>query len=236
MGQNPTLLANEYGQPIGPLVPGWTPRPWPAPTELAGKHVRLVPLSQAHTHELFEATRDPATWTYLFVGPFDDEADGAAAVQQLIDDPSLVPLAILNATTGQTLGAASYMRIEPEMGCLEVGWVLFGNRLTRTTGATEAMYLMARHAFEDLGYRRYEWKCDALNAASRAAAARFGFTFEGIFRQNVIYKGRSRDTAWYAMTDADWHRLAPVYRHWLADPTTAGRLSHLTQAALNPSD
>ncbi|HYO85749.1 MAG TPA: GNAT family protein [Dermatophilaceae bacterium] len=230
------MAVNQFGQPVGRLVPGWSARARPRPGVLAGEHVRLEPLADRHVGDLFAQTCGPGReplWTYLPIGPFDTARTHAAALAALVGDPSLVPLAIVPSTTGGAVGMASYLRIEPAAGCLEVGWVLFGPRLARTGAATEAMYLMARHAFDDLGYRRVEWKCDALNQPSRSAAVRLGFRPEGTFRQASVVKGRNRDTAWYAMTDDDWRVLAPVYADWLnRGQEGAGALSELTRRAL----
>lgn len=151
------------------------------------------------------------------VGPFADQADfdGWLETAQRSHDPLFH--AILDAETGAGLGIASYLRIAPEIGVIEVGFIAFSPRLQGTTAATEAMYLMMAHAFDDLGYRRYEWKCDALNAASRRAAERLGFTYEGTFRQATIYKHRNRDTAWFSILDGEWPRVRSAFQAWL-DP------------------
>ena len=181
---------------------------YPSRVRLDGRYTSLEPLdATAHSDALFGATRGRGNddlWRYLADGPF-DSADA-------------VFLAILDAARARSIGYASYMRIEQAHGVIEVGNVLFSRELQGTTGATEAMYLMARHAFEDLGYRRYEWKCNALNAPSRAAALRLGFTFEGIFRQHMVIKGRNRDTAWFSMIDGEWPRLRAAFDRWL-DPS-----------------
>ena len=161
--------------------------------------------------------RSPASlWTYLAAGPFDDPAGLFAWLRQLHDDPGAVPHAICTAA-GRPLGVASYLRLDHVNGSVEVGSIAYGAELQRTTAATEAMYLMARHVFEDLGYRRYEWKCDALNGPSRRAAERLGFTYEGTFRNALVYKGRSRDTAWFSITDAEWPAIRTAFEAWL-DP------------------
>jgi RimJ/RimL family protein N-acetyltransferase len=154
-------------------------------------------------------------WTYLFAGPYDT----LPAYRQWLetsclgDDPMF--LAIIDAATGRAVGVASFMRIDVKYGVIEVGNINYSPLLQRTPAATEAMYLMMKRAFE-LGYRRYEWKCDSLNAPSRAAAQRLGFSYEGIFRQAVVYKNRSRDTAWYAMIDSEWPQLEQAFTRWLA--------------------
>jgi RimJ/RimL family protein N-acetyltransferase len=156
----------------------------------------VVALGPEHADGLFATCAAPGTehlWTYLADGPFPDREAFAARIAATVADPGSVSVAVL-AADATPLGLANYMRLDPRNGSVEVGGILFGTRLQRTRAATEAMYLMARHVFEDLGYRRYEWKCDALNAPSRAAALRLGFAYEGTHRQAVVYKGRSRDT------------------------------------------
>jgi RimJ/RimL family protein N-acetyltransferase len=156
---------------------------------------------------------DPGVWTYMGDGPYENVEDlrrslGAAAASE-------DPLYFSIVRNGRALGRASYMRITPEFGVIEIGNIVLSPELQRTTAATEAIYLLARHAFDDLGYRRLEWKCNALNAPSRRAADRFGFTFEGIFREHMIVKGRNRDTAWYAIVDADWPSIREGFEAWL---------------------
>ncbi len=159
---------------------------------------------------------DPGIWTYLPYGPYEqpsqmrDLLDWAASS----DDPLFFTLAEL--PDERPAGMASYLRITPEFGVIEIGHIWFGTRLQRTTAATEAIYLLSRHAFDDLGYRRLEWKCNALNVASRRAAERFGFRFEGVFRQHMVVKGRNRDSAWYAITDEEWPAIRRAYETWLA--------------------
>lgn len=209
---------NDLGQPIGPALPDWTPRPVPAPAELRGRYCRLVPLAPEHAPGLYASvTQDHSgrQWTYLSYGPFGGLAAFTDFVRATIADAGYVTMTVLDAATDAPLGWASYMRIDPAIGSVEVGGITFGSGLQRTETATETMYLMAAHAIEDLGYRRYEWKCDDLHAGSRAAAARLGFRYEGSWRNATMYKGRSRDTAWFAITDADWTRIGPVIRDWL---------------------
>ncbi|NHN57248.1 GNAT family N-acetyltransferase [Calidifontibacter sp. DB0510] len=210
---------NDHGQPIGPPLPGWTERSSPCPDVLKGTSVRLEALDARHVPSLFAHTCGPGTearWTYMSAGPFADEA-GFAAHLRPMQAAGTWPLAIVDAGSGDALGMACYLRINTRDGAAEVGSIMYGESLARTRGATEAMYLMARHLFDDLGYRRYEWKCDALNAPSQAAALRLGFRPEGVWRNAVVYKGRSRDTAWFAMTDEDWRTLAPAYGQWLRE-------------------
>jgi RimJ/RimL family protein N-acetyltransferase len=206
-------------QQLGPLV---DPKPAtrPGAVTLDGTTVRLAPLNPAaHVEALWEAVGPHAydhLWDYLFAGPFPDreafEAD--LAKKAASEDPLF--FSIVDRKSSRAVGYASYMRIEPAHKVIEVGSILYTPALQRTTGATEAMYLMARHVFEDLGYRRYEWKCNALNEASRRAALRLGFTFEGIFRQHMIVKGRSRDTAWFSMLDSEWPARKAAFERWLA--------------------
>lgn len=211
---------NALGQPIGFPVPDWSPRPRPPRTPLVGRHCRVEPLAPRHAAALHAANcrdRDGALWTYLPYGPFDSVAAYAAWLETVAgrDDPLFH--AIIDLGTDQAVGVASYLRITPEHGTIEVGHINYAPALQRTVAATEAMFLMMARAFDALGYRRYEWKCNALNAASRRAAERLGFRFEGIFRQAIVTKGRNRDTAWYAIVDADWPAIKTAFERWL-DP------------------
>lgn len=209
------------GTPVGAPVEGGPARA-PAPVTLEGRHVRLVPFDvERHAAGLFalsHGAEKEALWAYLFPPPFADEAAFARAYAEAASKADPLLLAIEEAGSGRPVGHATYMRIEPVHRVIEVGNILYTPPLQRTPGATEAMYLMARHAFEDLGYRRYEWKCNALNAPSRRAAQRLGFSFEGLFRQHMIVKGRNRDTAWYAMLDEEWPRARAAFEAWL-DPS-----------------
>ena len=211
---------NQFGQPIGPPLPGWTARQRPPRTPLEGHHCRLEPLSlERHAADLYAAFAEDAAgrlWTYLPYGPFASFEDYTAFLKRhsLGEDPLFH--AILDPATGSAVGVASYLRIDPPAGSIEVGGIAYSPRLQRTPAATEAMYLLMRRAFAELGYRRYEWKCDSLNAPSRTAATRLGFQFEGIFRQATIYKGRSRDTAWFSILDREWPALEKAFEQWLA--------------------
>jgi RimJ/RimL family protein N-acetyltransferase len=211
---------NTLGQPIGVPVPDWTPPPRPSRDPMGGRFCRLEALDgERHAQSLFDANaedREGRIWTYLSHGPFAGFDDYRAWVTQAAVSEDPLFFAIIDAATERAVGVASYLRIDPANGVIEVGSLNFSPRLQRTPAATEAMYLMMERAFT-LGYRRYEWKCDALNAPSRRAAQRLGFTFEGIFRQAVVYKGRNRDTAWYAILDTDWPALRDAFRRWL-DP------------------
>jgi RimJ/RimL family protein N-acetyltransferase len=232
---------NELGQPIGFAVPDWRQPPRPARDILQGRWCRVEPLDpERHAGDLFAAyARDPDArhWTYLPYGPFADLAAYRAWMDKTCggDDPLF--FAIVDPATDRAAGVASYLRIDTVAGSIEVGHLRFSSLVQRTPAATEAMYLMMRQAFT-LGYRRYEWKCDALNAPSRAAALRLGLSFEGIFRQAWVIKGRNRDTAWFATTDREWPALERAFARWL-DPANfdaAGRqrvrLSELTAPLL----
>jgi len=209
------------GLSIGPRVVDLSPAPRPQRTTLPGRHVTVTPLDPvAHAEALYAATAGPENerlWLYLFDGPFANRADFDAYLTHIAQSDNRLYYAILDAATSAAIGHACYLRIEPAHRCIEVGGILYAPSLQRTPGATEAMYLMARHVFEDLGYRRYEWKCHALNAPSRRAALRLGFTYEGVFRQHMIMKGRNRDTAWFSMLDSEWPARKAAFEQWL-DP------------------
>lgn len=206
--------------PVGFPVPDWTPPPRPSAEPMVGRTCRVEPLDyDQHADDLFAVDsldRDGASWTYLPYGPFrtfDAYAQWVKAVAGK-DDPFFH--AIVDSATRTAVGVASFLRIDPAAGSIEVGHIHYSPRLQRTVAATEAMYLMMQRAFT-LGYRRYEWKCDSLNAASRSAAQRLGFSYEGVFRQARVNKGRNRDTAWYACIDSEWPALDRAFRAWL-DP------------------
>jgi RimJ/RimL family protein N-acetyltransferase len=205
--------------PIGILVNA-SPATSPQPTTLAGRLVTLVPLDpDAHGEALYEGSHGAdkeQLWRYLFDGPYPSREAFNVRLRQMACTRDPLFFTILAQSSRTPVGYASYMRIEPANRCIEVGSILFTPALQRTPGATEAMYLMARHVFDDLGYRRYEWKCNSLNEPSRRAALRLGFTFEGIFRQHMIIKGHNRDTAWYAMLDSEWPVRKASFERWLA--------------------
>jgi RimJ/RimL family protein N-acetyltransferase len=218
------MIEDGLASPIGPLV-DVSPAKRPSRTTLQGKLVTLVPLDPvAHGDALYEATRGAAAdqlWLYLFEGPFPRRADFDSHLKRAAASEDPLFFAILDRASGTAVGYAAFMRIEPAHRVIEVGSILYTPQLQRTPLATEAMYVMARHVFEDLGYRRYEWKCNALNAPSRRAALRFGFNFEGIFRQHMIVKGRNRDTAWFSMLDSEWPTRKASFERWL-DPSNFG--------------
>jgi RimJ/RimL family protein N-acetyltransferase len=194
----------------------------PGDEVLGGRHVRLEPLDAArHGAGLWAAASagDPRLWDYLPYGPFRDESAFAAWLGSLPGSagPDTAFYAILRAGDGVPAGMVAYARIAPEQGRIEIAHVWFGSAMQRTPAATEAIFLLAEHAFDALGNRRLEWKCNALNARSRRAAERFGFTYEGTFRQDMVVRGRNRDTAWFSLLDGEWPRAAAAFRAWL-DP------------------
>jgi RimJ/RimL family protein N-acetyltransferase len=194
----------------------------PERTKLIGHFISLEPLDPSiHGEELYNGTHGETKeqlWSYLPWGPFADRASFDVHLQQLADSSDPLFFAVIDNTTKKTVGHAAYLRIEPQHRVIEVGSILFIPSFQRTIGSTEAMYLMAKYAFEALGYRRYEWKCNTANSPSRTSALRLGFTFEGIFRQHYIFKGRNRDTAWYSMLDHEWPERKTAFEHWL-DPS-----------------
>ena len=197
---------DRFGNAIGAPVPGWTPRPLPPATPMVGRFCTVEPLDPARHGAVLaaamEADADGRGWTYLPVDPPADRAAYLAWLGSAAGKPDPMAHAIVDHRDGQAVGLASFMRIDRANGVIEVGSIHYAPRLARTPAATEAMALMMRRAFDELGYRRYEWKCDSLNAPSRAAAERLGFRYEGIFRQAVVTKGRNRDTAWFSIIDA----------------------------------
>jgi RimJ/RimL family protein N-acetyltransferase len=215
---NDASRINELGLPIGPALPTWQPPARPAQRQLQGRFCRVEPLDVAgHARELFAANsqdREQRMWTYLFSGPFASFEEYARWLAERAAGEDPLFRAFVELSSGHAVGIGAFMRIDPAAGSIEVGHIAMSPSLQRSPAATEAMYLMMRHAFE-LGYRRYEWKCDALNAKSRRAAERLGFTFEGVFRQATVYKGRSRDTAWYSVIDSEWPLLREAFERWL---------------------
>lgn len=209
---------NELGQPIGAPLSGWKSPPFPPAEPMPGRHCRLDPAhTTRHAAELFEACASDKTgamWTYLPYGPFESLAGLEDWFKTLAAGPDPMPFAIIDLTTNRVVGLAAYLHMAPATGSIEVGHVIYPPQLQRATIATEAMYLMMKRAFE-LGYRRYEWKCDTFNAKSRAAAQRLGFSFEGIFRQAIVYKNRTRDTAWFSVIDSEWPARQAAFERWL---------------------
>ena len=213
------MPSNDFGQAIGVALPQWTVRPHPPRTSISGRFCRVEPLdASAHSHDLYECLGAPANhdgrWTYLPYGPFEDRESFQRWLEKSAasDDPLFFTIVDLH---GRAVGVAAYMRIDRTNGVIEIGHLNFSRHLQRTAAATEAMYLMLRRAFDELGYRRYEWKCDSFNAPSRRAAERLGFTYEGLFRQAVVYKQRTRDTTWFSITDAEWPARRAAFEAWL---------------------
>ncbi len=210
---------NSLGQPIGLPVTGDFPRPRPPLTQMVGRNCSVIPLDpDLHAPGLYRAFAqdiDGRNWTYLPYGPFETEAEFADWLRSNCTGTDPLFHTVLDKN-GSPIGMASFLRIEPAAGVIEVGHIHFSPLLQRRPEATETMFLMMRRVFEELGYRRYEWKCDALNAPSCRAAERLGFSFEGIFRQATHYKGRNRDTAWYAIIDKDWPRIGSAFEKWLS--------------------
>lgn len=204
-----------YGQPVGLPVSLSLPRPLPPHSPLEGRLVRVVPMAPGHADGFFACFTDPAGWSYLG----DDQPFGSIGDARRWTEArsaSRDPLFYTVLKDGVPVGFCSFMRITPEHGVIEIGYIHFSPLLQGTPAATEVQYLMMAHAFDDLGYRRYEWKCNALNAPSRRAAARLGFAYEGTFRQAAVNKGRNRDTAWYSILDSEWPALKAAFRAWLA--------------------
>jgi len=205
--------------PLHEELSSWKPAGLPGRESMSGRTVTAEPLdAERHAAALWRAVQGrDEVWAYLSDGPYHSEADLATALKEKQTSSSAVFFAIVPKTTGNVAGYASYMRMDPHNGVIEVGNILFAPALQRSVAATEAMYLMAHHIFEDLGYRRYEWKCNAKNEPSRRAALRLGFTFEGIFRQHMVIKGKNRDTAWFSMLDREWPTRKAIFEAWL-DP------------------
>jgi RimJ/RimL family protein N-acetyltransferase len=216
-----TTRTNELGQPIGEPVPGFHGSVNPEGETLEGRFCRLEKLDAArHAADLCDALMvdgADALWTYLPEEPPASRAEIEAWAERASRSEDPLFYGLVDKGSGRCVGRAAFMRVAPAAGSIEVGSILFSPRLQRTAMATEAMFLMMQHAFEDLGYRRYEWKCDSLNEPSRRAAERFGFSYEGLFRQALVYKGRNRDTAWFSIIDRDWPAIRQGYQHWF-DP------------------
>lgn len=211
---------NAQGQPIGEPVPNWQGCATIPHSPMHGLNCDVVPLHQGHCadlHAAFSTDKSGTLWTYMPVGPFETEANYARWVASATESKDPLFFAIIDKSNGRAVGVASYLRIQPQNGVVEVGYITFSPQLKRTAMATEAMYLMMKRALGELGYRRYEWKCDALNAPSRKAAERLGFQYDGLFKQALVYKGRNRDTAWFSVLDQDWPRVNAGFEAWL-DP------------------
>ena len=212
---------NQYDQPIGAAVARWTERPRPARHTLPGRYCRLEPVDpRRQAADLFAAymqAPDDRDWTYLVAERPETLPLFEEYLARLAKSEDPLHYVIVDSETAKPVGTAALMRIDPAQGVIEVGSIAYSPGVKRTRAGTEAMYLLMRLVFDDLGYRRYEWKCDSLNGPSRAAAQRYGFTFEGIFRRALVYKGRSRDTAWYSIIAEEWPRIRSAFDAWL-DP------------------
>ncbi|MDQ0316127.1 GNAT family N-acetyltransferase [Amorphus orientalis] len=225
--------------PIGAEVPGWTERPRPPRTPLDGRTCRLEPLDPVrHAADLYAAfceDADGVLWTYLPYGPFASEEAYVDWAKTAALAESDVYFAIIDRESGRAVGVSGYLRVDPANGSIEVGNIAYAPALQRSVAGTEAQYLLMRRAFDELGYRRYEWKCNALNAPSKRAAERYGFSYEGTFRQASVAKGRNRDTAWFSILDSEWPAVRAGFEAWL-DPVNfkegiqIGRLSQLIEA------
>ncbi len=213
-------FTNKLGMPVGYPLENWQPRQRPPHTEMRGEYCVMAPLQpDQHASELYKANlqdKENRIWVYMPYGPFDTEDDYREWMNAtcLGDDPQFY--AVIDSQTGKAAGVASFLRIVPDLGVIETGHINLAPPLQRTIAATEVMYLMMCRVFDELGYRRFEWKCDSMNEKSCNAAIRLGFTYEGTFRKAALYKGRNRDTAWYSMTDSEWPAVREGFTRWLA--------------------
>lgn len=204
----------------GTPLPDWKPAALPQRTPLEGSSVRLLPVDPVRdVAALFEVEHatdaDSTQWAFLYGGPFERQQDMHAWLQKCADSSDPLFFTIIDRQSGTAIGTLSYLAITPEHGSIEIGHIWFSGRMQRSRQATETIYLLARHAFEDLGYRRLEWKCNSLNARSQRAALRFGFTAEGVFRQHRVVNGYSRDSAWFSLLDGEWPAQRAIFEAWL---------------------
>jgi RimJ/RimL family protein N-acetyltransferase len=233
------MMSAQTTLPIDPVVDSH-PAKRPEQATLEGRWVTLVPLNpNEHAKALYEGSNGDAAreavWTYLFDGPYKSLDEFRASLEAKARSTDPLFFAIIDNASGRPVGYQTFLRIDPPNRVIEVGNILYTPAMQRTAGATEAQYLFAGYVFDALGYRRYEWKCNAHNAPSRRAAERFGFTFEGIFRQHMIVKGRNRDTAWFAMLDSEWPARKAAYERWLApDNFDSGGRQKVALSALMP--
>jgi RimJ/RimL family protein N-acetyltransferase len=211
----PMSRVNEFSQPVGASLGDWAPPPFPESVPLSGDHVVIEPLQADHAGSLYPtlSAAPESLWTYMSIGPFQTEVEMRSSFEDLLEKADWLPYVIL--VDGKPSGFLSYLRIDPPGGVIEIGSIVFAPEMQRTTAATESIFLLLKNAF-DLGYRRCEWKCDDLNEPSRRAAERLGFRYEGTFKKATHYKGRNRDTAWYAITDDEWPRVEQAFTLWLA--------------------
>lgn len=209
---------NAHGQPVGDPLPDWTPRRVPESVVLQGRHVTLAPLTTDDADWIVaELTPHPSLWTYRPDDPPRSPAEAAGWIADRIALPLTMTYAVRRHSDDRHLGMCSLMRTDAANGVTEIGAILFAPDLQRTPASTEVTHLIARYVFDELGYRRLEWKCDSLNEPSRRAAARLGFTYEGRFRDHMVVRGRTRDTDWFAMTAQDWPAIRAAHERWL-DP------------------
>jgi len=216
-----SYVYNPYQQPVGTAMDEWQGSQMPERVTLAGQYCRLEPLDALrHGPQLWAAWQtapDDRGWTYLSIGPFADYPAFESYLTQAALSPDPFHFAVIDEASSRAVGTLSLMRIDPKNGVVEVGFVVFSPLLQRTVQATEAHFLLMKYAFDTLGYRRYEWKCDRLNAPSYQAAQRLGFRFEGLFRNAIVYKQRTRDTAWFSIIDRDWPQIKAGFEGWLAE-------------------
>src|SRR5262249_38780902 len=227
--------------PLGPRVPDWLPRQLPPLEAISGRFCRVEPIdSILHGEAWYAASaadREGRLWTYLPWGPYFGPEELCAKIDAVRASGVRPEYALIDLASGKPFGQASYLNIDPDAGSIEVGGIVYAPSLQRGIAATEAMYLMMRRAFDELGYRRYAWQCNSLNAKSRTAATRLGCTFEGVRRQANVHKGRNRDTAWFSILDSKWQLIKAAFERWLAPENFAAegrqrtRLSALTAAA-----
>lgn len=216
----PTSMLNDHQQPVGLPLPEWSHRPAPSRVVIEGRFCRLEPLDPRHhaadLYRAYSQAQDGRDWTYMMAGPFTSEQAYREHAERIAPGADPLHFAVIDREAGIAVGTLSLMRIDQANGVIEVGHVAFSPLLKRTPISTEAQFLLMRYAFDELGYRRYEWKCDSLNAPSRQAAARLGFQFEGVFRQAGVYRGRTRDTAWFSIIDREWPVVREAFEAWLA--------------------
>ncbi|HEX4502842.1 MAG TPA: GNAT family protein [Scandinavium sp.] len=210
---------NQFGQPVGDALPDWQPRPHPRRETLEGRLCRLEPLNEKHAGALFAAyqlAEDTRAWTWLLREPDNDVESYTAWVKSIVALQDPIHFTVIDKQSGQPVGTLALMRIDSKNGVIEVGHVHFSPLLSRTAMATEAQWLLMRYAFDTLGYRRYEWKCNSHNEPSRRAALRMGFQYEGCFRQALVIKGHNRDTHWFSIIDQEWPEVDKAMQKWLA--------------------
>jgi RimJ/RimL family protein N-acetyltransferase len=210
---------NQFNQPVGHSLPHWNGCDVPTQSVLNGQYCRLERVSAAHADDLFEAYQLPGSekdWTYLPAGPFNDRPEFERHFNAILASVDPLHYAVVDLATGKAIGTVALMRIDAKNGVIEMGWVVYSRALMRTSMATEAQFLLMSYVMDNLHYRRYEWKCDSLNEGSRKAALRLGFKFEGLFRNATVYKGRTRDTAWFSIIDEEWPEVRNALVSWLS--------------------